>query len=377
MRSPVFFVDLRREEKEDLSRRLARLLNRAKLREKIEPHDLVAVKLHFGEKGNTTFVEPFFFRTIVERIKACKGKPFLTDTNTLYRGERQEAPSHLALAYTHGFLPSEVGAPVVIADGIRGNSAVEVPIDKPLFKSVALAREIFAADALVSVAHFKGHELTGFGGTLKNLGMGCASRAGKLAQHSNLSPQVKKKACKGCRRCLASCPCNAIVMVDPGSELKRDHAIAFIDPDRCVGCAECLLVCPSDAIRIRWNETIPLFQKKMVEYAFGAIQGKRGKALFLNFVRKVTPLCDCAGFSGDPIVRDIGILASEDPVAIDQSSVDLVNEEEGIRSSQLRGAWERGGDKFRALYPRVDWTIQLDYASEIGMGSRDYELIPV
>jgi len=377
MRSRVFFIDLRTEEKTDLSRRLARLLNRAKLKEKVEAQDLVAIKLHFGEKGNTTFVEPFFVKTIAERIKACKGKPFLTDTNTLYRGERQDGVSHLALAYSHGFLPAEVEVPVIIADGIRGNSAVHVTIDKPIFKTVAIAHEIFAADVLVSVAHFKGHELTGFGGTLKNLGMGCAGRAGKLAQHSNVSPQVKRKVCRGCTRCLETCPESAISMVDPGPELKTDHAIASIDPERCVGCAECLIACPFDAIRIRWNETIPLFQKKMVEYAFGAIQGKKGKALFLNFVRNVTPLCDCAGLSGDPIVRDIGILASEDPVAIDQASVDLVNEEEGIRSSKLRSAWKSGEDKFRALYPNVDWTIQLDYGSEIGLGSRAYELIRV
>lgn len=377
MRSSVFFLDLRTEEKTDVSHRLARLLNRANLREKVEARDLVAVKLHFGEKGNTTFVEPFFVKTISQRIKACKGKPFLTDTSTLYRGERQDAASHLAIAYAHGFLPSEVEAPVIIADGIRGNSAAPVTIDKPIFKTVVIAHEIFAADVLVSVAHFKGHELTGFGGTLKNLGMGCASREGKLQQHSNVSPQVKRKACKGCKRCLPTCPQDAISMVDPGTDLKRNHPIASIDPKRCVGCAECLLACPFDAIRIRWNETIPSFQKKMVEYAYGATQGKKGKALFLNFVRNVTPLCDCAGLSGDPIVRDIGILASEDPVAIDQASVDLVNEEEGIRSSKLRGAWKPGEDKFRALYPNVDWTIQLDYGVQIGLGSREYELIRV
>lgn len=377
MRNPVFFIDLRTAEKTDVSHRLARLLNRASLKEKIAAQDLVAIKLHFGEKGNTTFVSPILVRTIVKAVKAYKGKPFLTDTSTLYRGERQDAASHLALAYAHGFLPSEVEAPVIIADGLRGNSAVPVTIDKPLFKTVVIAHEIFAADVLVSVAHFKGHELTGFGGTLKNLGMGCASREGKLQQHSNVSPQVKRKACKGCKRCLSTCPQNAISMVDPGPDLKRNYPIASIDPKRCVGCAECLLVCPLDAIRIRWNETIPLFQKKMVEYAFGAIKGKGQKSLFLNFVQNVTPLCDCAGFSGEPIVCDIGILASGDPVAIDQASVDLVNAEEGIRSSRLKGGWERGEDKFRALYPEVDWTIQLDYGQAIGLGSRTYDLIRV
>ncbi|RPJ11852.1 MAG: DUF362 domain-containing protein, partial [Deltaproteobacteria bacterium] len=270
MKSPVFFSDLRAGPGRNPSNRLDALLNRANLKGKVREKDLVAIKLHFGEKGNTAFVRPAFLRAVVERVKACRGKPFLTDTNTLYTGSRQEAVTHLATAYQHGFVPASVDAPVIIAGGIRGNSALKVRIDKPLFKTVSIAHEICTADVLISVAHFKGHELTGFGGTLKNLGMGCASREGKLAQHSNLSPQVKQKACRGCERCLSCCPEEAISMLSPKPEIERKHRTAFVDSAKCIGCAECILTCPSGAIKVRWNETIPIFQKKMVEHACGA-----------------------------------------------------------------------------------------------------------
>jgi uncharacterized Fe-S center protein len=233
------------------------------------------------------------------------------------------------------------------------------------------------ADALIGVTHFKGHELSGFGGTLKNLGMGCASRKGKLSQHSNISPQVKKKACVGCETCLPWCPSSAISMIPPDSEGKAKHSVALIDPKKCIGCGECILSCPQGAIQIQWNESIPLFQKKMVEHAYGVIHPKKGKALYLNFLTQISPACDCYGFSDTPIVKDIGMLASEDPVAIDQASVDLVNQEEGNCSSKLIKNLEAGGDKFRALYPEVDWNIQLSYGEEIGLGTRNYELIKI
>jgi uncharacterized Fe-S center protein len=252
-----------------------------------------------------------------------------------------------------------------------------VKIDKPLFKTVSIARDIHMADVLIAVTHFKGHELAGFGGTLKNLGMGCASREGKLSQHSNISPQVKEKACNGCKRCLATCAHDAFLMksLERGGEKKK--TVAVIDPKKCVGCGECILTCPTGAVQIQWNETIPLFQKKMVEYAYGAVHNKRGKALYLSFLTQISPACDCYGYSDAPIVNDVGILASEDPVAIDQASVDLVNQQPGNPASKLSKNWEMGGDKFRALYPEVDWSIQLSYGEEIGLGTRTYELIKV
>jgi uncharacterized Fe-S center protein len=376
MKSDVFFADLKAGGKTLLDK-IDVLLDRTDLKGKIKERDLVAIKLHFGEKGNTAFIRPIFLRRVVDRVKQNKGKPFLTDTNTLYRGMRQEAVSHLTNAYENGFAYSVVDAPILIADGLRGNSATKVRIDKPIFKTVSIAHEIYMADVLMSVAHFKGHELSGFGGALKNLGMGCASREGKLSQHSNISPKVKAKACKGCELCLSTCAQEAILMRSPEPRVESKRMVAFIDSKKCIGCGECILTCPTGAVQIQWNETIPTFQKKIVEYAYGAVQKKHGKVLCLNFLTQISPACDCYGYSDTPIVNDIGILSSEDPVAIDQASVDLVNGEGGNPSSKLPKGWERGEDKFRALYPEVDWSIQLKYAEEIGLGTRDYDLIKI
>jgi uncharacterized Fe-S center protein len=377
MTSPVFFSDLKIESGKNLLDKLDILLDRADLKGKIREKDLVAIKLHFGEKGNTAYVRPIFLRRVVDRVKQFKGKPFLTDTNTLYTGTRSEAVSHLNTAVENGFAESVIHAPLLIADGLRGNSAAKVRIDKTIFKTVSIAREIYMTDALIAVTHFKGHELSGFGGALKNLGMGCASREGKLSQHSSISPRVKGKACKGCETCLSWCAQEAISMLSlkPGVEAKRGNA--FIDPKKCIGCGECILSCPSGAIEIQWNESIPIFQKKMVEHAYGAVQNKNGKVLYLNFLTQISPACDCYGYSDAPIVNDIGILSSEDPVAIDQASVDLVNAEAGNKTSKLKKNWDPGEDKFRAVYPEVDWNIQLAYAEEIGMGTRKYELIKI
>jgi len=377
MKSPVFFSDLKVESGKTLLDKLDILLDRVDLKGKIREKDLVAIKLHFGEKGNTAYVRPIFLRRVVDRVKQYKGKPFLTDTNTLYIGTRSEAVSHLTTASENGFTESVVNAPILIADGLRGNSTMKVRIDKPIFKTVSIAHAIYMADVLIAVTHFKGHELCGFGGVLKNLGMGCSSREGKLSQHSNISPKVKGKNCKGCERCLSWCAQEAISMRAPQSGVETKQTIAFIDPKKCVGCGECILTCPSGAIQIQWNESIPIFQKKMVEHAYGAVQKKKGKTLYLNFLTQISPACDCYGYSDTPIVNDIGILSSEDPVAIDQASVNLVNGETGNRSSKLPKNWESGEDKFRAIYPEVDWNIQLAYAEEIGMGTREYELIKI
>ena len=377
MKSPVFFSDLKVESGKTLLDKLDILLDRVDLKGKIREKDLVAIKLHFGEKGNTAYVRPIFLRRVVDRVKQYKGKPFLTDTNTLYIGTRSEAVSHLTTASENGFTESVVNAPILIADGLRGNSTMKVRIDKPIFKTVSIAHAIYMADVLIAVTHFKGHELCGFGGVLKNLGMGCSSREGKLSQHSNISPKVKRKNCKGCERCLSWCAQDAISMRAPQSGVETKQTIAFIDPKKCVGCGECILTCPSGAIQIQWNESIPIFQKKMVEHAYGAVQKKKGKTLYLNFLTQISPACDCYGYSDTPIVNDIGILSSEDPVAIDQASVNLVNDQEGNRSSKLPGAWNPGENKFRAIYPEVDWNIQLAYAEEIGMGTREYELIKI
>lgn len=368
MKSKVFFTNLRATHKENLLRKLEKLLETAGLSEIVSKRDLVAVKIHFGEMGNTAFIRPVFLRKIVESIKATGGTPFLTDANTLYAGTRSDAPHHLITATQNGFAYSVVEAPLVIADGLRGKSETTVEINRKHFKEVYIGSEIAQADSIVSVAHFKCHELSGFGGTIKNLGMGCASRRGKMAQHSTVSPAVKKKKCIGCGDCVEHCSQQAISLVEEK---------AIIDPEKCIGCGECMLICANSAIQIEWNQTIPVFLEKMVEYTMGVLKDKEGKALFVNFITDISPACDCYPYNDAPIVRNIGIAASKDPVAIDQASVDLVNSEQSLPGSCLKSFLGPGEDKIKAVYPGVDWPIQLDYAEKIGIGSRSYEIIEV
>ena len=368
MKAKVFFADMRTTVMKNITRKINQLLEKTGVGGIIDREDMVAVKLHFGEKGNTAFIRPVFIRDIVQKIYKCGGKPFLTDANTLYRGERAEAVSHLNIALEHGFNFVTISAPVIIADGLRGNDAVKVKISGKHFSEVFIGSSICHSDVIVSVAHFKGHELTGFGGTLKNLGMGCAAREGKLRQHSIIAPKIKQKECIACGKCTKWCPADAIEMA--GDKFR-------INPEKCTGCAECITVCPKGAVKIRWDGTNDVFQEKMVEYAHGAIKDKKGKSLFMNFLMDITPACDCFGHSDRQIVPDIGILCSLDPVAIDQASVDLLNTEQGITESALMAGYERGQDKIRGLYPKIDWEIQLNYAEKLAIGTRDYELIKV
>jgi len=366
MQSTVLFADLRTTVNKNMSKKIAHLLEHAAVGNIIQKNDLVAIKMHFGEKGNTAFIRPILIRYIVDKVNEKGGRPFLTDTNTLYRGERSEAVSHLRTALKHGFGLTTVDAPLIIADGLKGNDFVGVPINGTFFSQVSVAAGIKRADVLIAVAHFKGHELTGFGGALKNLGMGCASREGKLRQHCDIAPHVQKKLCRACKRCMAICPADAITLND-----KK----AFISAERCIGCAECISLCPFGAIKINWSDSTQIFQKKMVEYSVGVLRDKQNKSLFINFLTNISPACDCYGHADQPIVPDIGILASVDPVALDQASADLVNMSQGIAGSALKFSHDLGGDKFRDLYPMVDWTIQLDYAQSLGLGTREYNLI--
>ena len=367
MASKVYFTDLRASFKKNLLSKLTILLESINLKGIIPPGSLVAIKLHFGETGNLAFIRPNFIRRIVDYTKDLEASPFLTDANTLYAGTRGNSVSHLNTAIENGFAYAVVNAPVIIADGLRGASFEEVEIDKDIFRTAFIGKEIVEADVLISVAHFKGHELSGFGGTIKNLGMGCASKKGKLQQHSGLSPKVNRKKCVGCGNCVEHCGQEAISLAD-----KK----AVIDQQRCVGCGECIIICPRKAIDVRWSSDTALFQKKMVEYALAALTGKKGRSAFLNFLIHVSPDCDCVPFNDVPIVRDIGIMASTDPVAIDQASVDMVNQQAPMDNSRLV---IRNGinDKFRGIHPDIDWSIQLSYAEEIGLGNRDYELITI
>ncbi len=366
MASKVFFTDFRATLKESFIARLARLMKEAGMMETFGERDMVAVKLHFGELGNTAYIRPVFIGRVVEEIKKSGGIPFLTDANTLYAGSRGDSPHHIETAIKNGFSYSTTGAPIIIADGIRGQSHSIVRIDLKRFKKVYIGPAIEPADSILSVAHFKGHELSGFGGALKNLGMGCASRRGKLAQHSKLSPYIKRKQCAGCGECADRCAAKAIFMVEEKAK---------IDEEKCMGCGECILICPNSAIDIRWNQDLPVFLENMVEYTFGVLKGKKGRAFCVNFLTDISPACDCYPANDAPIVRNIGVLASADPVAIDQASADLVNAEAALPGSCLKENMGPGQDKFKGIYPNVDWPVQLEYAEKIGIGTRSYELV--
>lgn len=366
MESRVHFIDMRATIKENFISRIGRLMETAGVSSIIEERDLTAVKIHFGEMGNAAFIRPVYIRKVVETLKNAGGTPFLTDANTLYAGTRSDTPHHLTTAIANGFSYAVVQAPLVIADGLRGKSATPVAINQKRFDTVHIGTDIVEADALVSVAHFKGHELSGFGGTIKNVGMGCASRKGKLAQHSTLSPKISGEQCIGCGECREHCSQHAISM---------DDEKAAIDEEACIGCGECILVCPNEAISVQWNQSVPVFLENMVEYTLGVLKGKENKSFFINFITDVSPACDCFPANDAPIVKNIGVVASTDPVAIDQASVDLVNAEPALAGTRLTTNTGPGEDKFKGIYPRVDWEVQLDYAEQLGLGTRAYELV--
>jgi len=366
--SDVYFANLRTKVNRNLLDKVAMLLTKLNIKDKLISGQLVAIKIHFGEKGNLSYIRPNFARVVVDELKKLGTKPFLTDCNTLYRGTRSDSVNHIITAIENGFDYAVTNAPIIIGDGLTGNFAEKIEVNLENFKKVSIGGEIARADAMIVMSHFKGHELTGFGGALKNLGMGCASREGKLAQHSNIAPSVKKKNCVGCGLCVKWCSHGAITMVGDKAEIMEKS---------CVGCAECILVCPKGAIIINWNEQVPVLQKKMVEYAYGAIKNKQERVFFINFLTQISPACDCYGHNDYPITNDVGILASTDPVAIDKASMDLVNAQEGNTNSSLKSGHEENGDKFRGVYPEIDWEPQLIYAEKIGLGTRNYNLISI
>lgn len=322
----------------------------------IENGGNIAVKLHFGEKGNTTYTHPVFVRQIVDKVKEAGGKPFLTDTNTLYSGSRTNSVDHIETAIANGFSYAVVGAPIIIADGLHSKNFVEVDIEGNHFKKVKIAGDIYNSQGMVVVSHFKGHEMAGFGGALKNLAMGCASASGKQMQHSDVNPKVKEDKCVGCGLCITDCPVSAIAF----TENKK----ARIDENICYGCGECITKCPVRAISVQWETKNDIFIEKMAEFALGAIKNKKNKTIYFNFVMNITPLCDCVPWSGEKLAEDIGILVSADPLAIDKASFDLV----------LKNA---GEDVFCKAHPAASGDEIFSYAEKLGVGETVYELIEV
>ncbi|MBN1390390.1 MAG: DUF362 domain-containing protein [Candidatus Thermoplasmatota archaeon] len=368
MASKVYFASLRaRSRSESRTSKVGRLFTAAGLGDGIRTGDLTAVKIHFGEMGSDAFINPIYVREVVDRIKEAGGKPFITDSNTLYTGSRHNSVDHLETAIAHGFDYSVVRAPLIISDGLRGRNVCWVDINAKHFKKVRIAADIHNADSLIVMTHFKGHETAGFGGAIKNLGMGCGSAYGKMDQHS-VRPKVDPVKCTGCGTCMRICPVDAHIL---------EGGKVFIRDEVCIGCGECITVCPQEAIGLNWSSEIPPFLERIAEYAFGATRNKVGRMGFINFVTRVSPDCDCFPWSDNPIVPDVGILASKDPVALDAACYDLVNRQPGFRDSKLKGGWEAGEDKFRGMRPKVDGRIQLRHGEELGLGNLEYELVEI
>ncbi len=347
--------------------KVKRLFDEAGLASIISKKDLTAIKLHFGERGSDAFINPIFVRQVVEKIKEGGANPFLTDSNTLYRGDRHNAVDHLINAIENGFDFSVVKAPLIIADGLKSKDVSWIDINGKHFQKVRIAANIAQADSMITMSHFKGHIMAGFGGAIKNLAMGGASAYGKMDQHS-VRPEVIEKKCIGCRMCMKICPVNAHIY---------ENGKVHIDKEICIGCGECIIVCPQEAIGLDWSSEIVPFQERMAEYAHGTTVGKEGRIGYFNFLTRISPQCDCFSWSDYPIVPDIGILASKDPVAIDKASFDLVNQQRGFKQSSLKSGWEPGENKFKGLKPEIDAEYTLRYAEELGMGSTEYELIKI
>lgn len=364
-RSKVYFSTVQTSEDSSLIDKTAGLFDAAGFGKAIEPGGNVAIKMHWGEGDNIAYVAPPYLACIASRVRALEGRPFITDTNTLYRGRRRNAVDNIGVAVDHGFSIDTVKAPVIVADGLTGLDTVSVPISGKHFDEVSIARTILEASSMITVSHVKGHLVLGYGGALKNLGMGCAGPVGKQRMHADVKPYVVAKRCTGCETCMAHCPSGAITITEAGK--------AKIDKSLCVGCAECINACPEEAIPAQWKTSAHLIQEKTAEYALGSVHGKRGRVGFFNFLINIGPECDCFGWNAPPVCADIGILASTDPVAIDQASMDLIEKAEPIP-----GYEHDHGDKIGGTLGRihgVDWTPILSHAEKIGLGSRSYELV--
>ncbi|SMC99095.1 DUF362 domain-containing protein [Sporomusa malonica] len=334
---------------------MAKIFEASGAAQAISSNDFVAIKVHVGERKNTTHVKPEVIKELVQKAKAMGGQPFLTETSTLYKGERENAVKHILHAHNHGFSIENVGAPFIMADGLAGNTEHEVIVDGELHKSVKVAREILNADSLLVVSHPTGHPAAGLGACIKNMGMGLASRMGKMRQHSAMLPEVRDKACQFCQKCIKWCPQDAIV--EQGGK-------AFIVTEKCIGCGECLAVCRFDAVKYDWNAESGFMQRSMAEHAYGTVIGKPGKCFYFNVLIDMTKDCDCFSVKQSKLIPDIGILASSDPVAIDKATVDLTAKAHGKSLAEMS-------------YAEHDAMIQIGHAAKIGMGSLEYKLITI
>ena len=369
MASKVYFADLRADVHENLQQKLTRLMKTAGMGDIDFQDKFVAIKRHFGEPGNLAFLRPNWARTVADFVKERGGKPFLTDCNTLYVGGRKNALDHMDSAMLNGFNPMTTGCQIIIGDGLKGSDEVEVPVvGGEYVKNAKIGRAVMDADVFISLTHFKGHEEAGFGGCLKNIGMGCGSRAGKMEQHNAGKPHVAQKYCIGCGQCRKICAHGAPII---------ENGKAHIDHDRCVGCGRCIAVCPKNAVQINWDETTINLNRKIAEYTKAVVDGR--PCFHISLVIDVSPNCDCRPENDMAIVPNVGMFASFDPVALDRAFVDAVNAQSPLRGSAADDAHAKAHvhDHFQRLHPDTNWRSCLEHGEKIGIGTREYELIKI
>ena len=366
--SKVYFSDMRTgPDTPGLPGKLHRLLKAAGFEDIDYSGKFVAVKLNFGEPGNLAYLRANWARVVCDYVKTLGGLPFVTDCNTLYVGGRRNGLEHLESAYQNGYNPFQTGVHTIIADGLKGTDDVHVPVAGGEYVSEAkIGRAIADADVVISLNHFKGHELTGFGGALKNLGMGSGSRAGKMEMHSAGKPFVRTADCIGCGRCTKVCA-QAAPTVREGK--------CSIDTEKCVGCGRCLGVCPVKAIEAPFDQANDVLNCKIAEYAKAVCEGKPN--FHINLVIDVSPYCDCHAENDAPIVPNVGMFAGFDPVALDEACVDAVNAQQPIADSMLGEAERCHHDHFTDVSPTTDWRSCLAHAEKIGLGTREYELVKI
>ncbi len=393
MGSQVCFADMHARAGDSILAKFERLIEKAGIDQIDFKDKFVAVKVHFGEVGNMAFLRHQYAKVLCDHIKARGGKPFLTDCNTLYVGYRNNALNHLDAAFINGYNPLSTGVHTIIADGLRGTDEREIPVvGGEYVKEAKIGAAVAEADIIVSLTHFKGHVNAGFGGALKNIGMGCGSKKGKMEMHSSGTPRIDGGKCIGCGMCVDHCANDGVHVVD---------GTAVIDEGHCVGCGYCIAYCPAGAIMTKWDEAKPVMNKKIAEYTKAVLDGK--PSFHVSLVLDVSPDCDCERHNDVPVIPNVGMFASFDPVALDQACVDAANKQPVIQGSKAdpqvkeasasdhvdgaraipeqayseHAAGDDGHDVFRMVHPDTDWAAGLDHAVKLGIGTREYELVVV
>jgi uncharacterized protein len=367
--SKVYFTDMHAEFNDSLLKKLDRVIRKAGIQEIDMERKLVAIKLHFGEYGNLAYLRPNYVKVISDLVKENGGIPFMTDCSTLYVGMRKNGVEHLRNAELNGFNSITTGCQTIIGDGLKGTDDLEIPVKNGVYiKKAKIGHVVADADVIISLNHFKCHELTGIGGAIKNIGMGCASRRGKMELHSSGKPVVDQINCIGCKKCISVCAQNAIEFANEVSKIIHS---------KCVGCGRCMAICPFDAIDVINDDNSDLVNYKIVEYSKAVLDGKPN--FHISIVTDVSPYCDCHAENDMPIIPNLGIFASADPIALDRACIDMAQKQPIIQGSKLDIACngKKPGDIFAMTNPNTRWQSNFEHAERIGMGKGDYELIKV